>query len=245
MRKTKLQWFVGRLIYCLYHMEKRVESQHVCYVTHQILQRSHVSDCWFSSTNNGSFETDPSDRWFQSKLINNRNHDILAKYCLISVSPVFQSHSSRWLKCKGFESLYQKKNKKSPEEFEWSLQLVCDKKKNCRVAFPDNRLPPSQLLGSARRRWLRDRTGHCHHLGVNSCQFEQGVTWRWRVEGSETRGEDMTRPHANRDTPNNDVEFVKESLTSPVKRSLHHQAVYGLWKHSQMTYSCGSVAFSP
>lgn len=48
------------------------------------------------------------------------------------------------------------------------------------------------------------------------------------MEGSETRGEDMTRLHASVDTPNNDVEFVKESLTSPIKRSLHHQAVYGL-----------------
>lgn len=57
----------------------------------------------------------------------------------------------------------------------------------CQAAFPNNRLPPSQLLRSARRRWLRDRTGHCHCRGGG--WTPPSVIWRWREEGSETRGE--------------------------------------------------------
>lgn len=74
---------------------------------------------------------------------------------------------------------------------------------------------------------------------------KQGGTDGWRDGGRKWEGEkeDMTGLHSSTDTPYNDMEWERrKAFTLPIKRSFHHQTVYSLQNHSQITHSCCSTS---
>ncbi len=82
------------------------------------------------------------------------------------------------------------------------------------IALTNNRQSSSQLLGSARRWRLLDKTGHHRGLGAELLLTKQGGMEGWREEGSEER-EDMTGLHSRADTPYDDVEWERKLLLYP------------------------------